>query len=49
MGVVPGQVIMVSTFSDGGVEQVNFDLRNYLIPMLAGYCDDIQGKQLFER
>ena len=43
------KVIMASSFSAGGVEQVNFDLQHYFLPMLADHCDDAVGRQLYEK
>lgn len=36
-------------FTDGGVEQLDFDLKHYLMPLIAGHCDAIISRQLFEK
>ena len=36
-------------FSDGGAQQLQFDMTKYLVPVLAKHCDMLPRKQLLER
>ena len=44
------QVVLGSAgFSDGGAQQLQFDVTKFLVPLLAKYCDTLPRKQLLER
>ena len=44
------QVVLGSAgFSDGGAQQLQYDITKFLVPLLARYCDTVPRKQLLER
>ena len=44
------QVVLGSAgFSDGGAQQLQYDVTKVLVPLLAKYCHAVPRKQLLER
>ena len=44
------QVVLGSAgFSDGGAQQLQYDVTKVLVPLLAKYCHTVPRKQLLER
>ena len=43
------EVVLSSHFSEGGAEQLHYDITAVLLPLLSKYCDEMARKQLMER
>ena len=43
------EVVISNHFSDGGAQQLEYDVTTVILPLLTRHCNEITSKQLLER